>query len=365
MSGLLRWSFVAGHGGAQVHYRANLMASGLIDLGHEARVWPASFEAEDHTIRGWDPPTGEYDRQPAQVLVMRLYVPPPAGELFVRARRAGQVVAFDIDDDIWAFPDWNPTLAAVRSDPAQRDLNAACVQVNMACADVVVAATPSLAQVCARVLDTIKEPDVPVAYIRSPVLCSPSAPLISVPPRVGWMGTWAYRGRDLAMIEPALRGALADERGVLRHLGRDRGEPPLPVFLTALDPAGREPPYAVHEHDWADITELPHLIRGVDLGVIPAEPHRFNLSRSGTTGLAFAACGVPYIASPTPEYQHLFDQGVGLVADDLEDWSTLLKDLLADPGLRRELGQRAREAVAELYAPTVAAAQWVQVVEAL
>lgn len=365
MSGPFRWSFIAESGGAPAYYRAQLMARGLNAIGETAIVWPASIEHGDGTIRGWRPETGEYDNDPADVLVCRLFTVPSAGDLFIRARRAGQIIAFDLDDDVWSFGEWNPRAADARGDQRTRMLNTMAIQVNMACADVIVASTPALAEVCATVMETIGEPDVPVAFVRSSVVVSEPAPLISVPPRVGWMGTWRYRGEDLSTIEPALRLALADDNGILRHLGRDRVEPPLPVFLTALDPDTREPPYAVHESDWCDIERLPELIRSCDLGVIPMTDHRFQRCRSATTGLAFAACGVPFIASPRPEYEALFANGIGLLADTPEDWSTLLKDLLGDVGLRTEMGRRGREACATIYTPEESARRWVDVIGAL
>lgn len=361
----LRWSFVAESGGAQRWYRAALMAEGLRRLGHEAEVWPGSFEHDDHTIRGYNYSTGRWDREPANVIVARLHTVPAAGDLFIRARRAGQIVAFDLDDDVWAFPDWNPGLSDERADPQQRLLNTAAIQVNMACADVCVASTPTLAETMTKVLDTIGEPDVPVAFVRSAVLPSEPGPVDRSPAFVGWLGTWAYRGKDLSLILGPLAEALAGGRGVLRHLGRDRAEPPLPIFLTALDPAGGEPPYVVSEHDWVDIAELPSLLHQLDLAVIPAELHRFNQARSNTTGLALAACGVPFIASPTPEYEHLWEQGCGLVADDDEQWAQLLTELCEDPALRAKLGQRGRDVVTELYSPEVAARHWIEIVEAL
>lgn len=350
----LSFAFIAESNGPQLLYRATLPARGLVKLGHEAWTWPACFEDKDGRLVGWNPHTGVIGK-PADVVVIRFLSAPPADKLILGARRAGQVVLSDVDDDIWGLPEGHPALAAREQDNA---LDVLAVQMNMVASDAVVCSTRPLAEVVCRVLDTLEETDVPVAVVGSPVeLPDIEASLMHEPCRVGWLGTWAYRGRDLQSIEKALADVLPG-RGMLRHLGRDRGEIPLPVLLDM-------PPYIIHEHDWVDIAHLPPLLADLDLAVIPAEMTRFNASRSPTTGLALAACGVPFIASPIPAYVELEGNDIGLTARDDEEWRDSLLTLLGEPSIRCKLGAQGREQVGRLYSPEQAAAEWLKVVEAL
>lgn len=354
----MRWSFIVESAGPQRHYRAVLMAKGLNELGEDATVWPASYEADDGTLRGFDPEGKHRDLMPPHVVVTRFMTAPSVAELFLRARRAGQIVAVDLDDDLWAFPEWNPKVKD-RFNEEATTIDTFAVQANMAAADVVVAATPTLGETVMAVLDTMGEPDVPVAVVRSPVELATPATYHHRPGAawVGWCGNWAYRGHDLSMIAPTLAKVLPG-RGVLRHLGRSRDEPPLPVFLEL-------PPYPISERDWCDITELPRHLAELDLAVVPAEDHRFNRARSATTGLALAAVGVPFVASPLPEYEHLALEGIGMTASTPEEWADELDWLLDDPPMRQDIGAAARYAVGDRHAPAVSAMAWLKVISAL
>jgi glycosyltransferase involved in cell wall biosynthesis len=59
-----------------------------------------------------------------------------------------------------------------------------------------------------------------------------------------------------------------------------------------------------------------------------------------------AACGVPFVASPRPEYAELAAQGAGVLAGDgARECRREVQRLLANATLRDELAQRGREVV--------------------
>lgn len=360
----MRFDFVTESAGPQRLYRATLVAEGLRALGHDAQVWNACFEAQDHRLVGWQPLTGvRRTGPPADVVVGRWLQRPAADQVILRAREAGQFVALDIDDDIWGLPDWHPSWR-VRDDPTIATLDTLAVQLNMAAADVVLVSTEPLGEVVMTVLDTLEEPDTPVALVRAPVeVTDLVAPLTHRPLRVGWLGNLAYRGHDLALITDVLAEVLPAHQAVLFHLGRDRAEPPLPVAL------GMSAPYIIRERDWVDVNMLPAWLAELDCAVIPAEAHRFNLCRSANTGLALGAVGVPFVTSPSVEYCALEAEGIGWVAHTPEDWRRLLGDLLdglahdfASIDVTRSYG---RDQVRELHGPTTAAQALLDVVQTM
>ena len=52
------------------------------------------------------------------------------------------------------------------------------------------------------------------------------------------------------------------------------------------------------------------------VGLVPLLDSAFNRAKSWLKGLEYAALGVPFVASPTPEYVKLAGLGAGLLADD-------------------------------------------------
>ena len=57
----------------------------------------------------------------------------------------------------------------------------------------------------------------------------------------------------------------------------------------------------------------------LDTGIVPLQRSRFNEAKSNLKGLEYAALGVPFVASPTAEYERLaeskFEAGRGTIAD--------------------------------------------------
>ena len=69
--------------------------------------------------------------------------------------------------------------------------------------------------------------------------------------------------------------------------------------------------------------------------------------------LQVMAAGKPVIASPVGANRHVVRHGVnGFLAETTEQWADALRQL-ADPELRRRMGEEARKTVAERYATAV------------
>jgi len=78
------------------------------------------------------------------------------------------------------------------------------------------------------------------------------------------------------------------------------------------------------------------------------------------------AVGLPAVASPQPSYvEALAHGGGGIIADGEAQWRDALERLVADAGLRADMGERAWRTVRERYATPVIAPRYQAVLDAL
>jgi len=81
------------------------------------------------------------------------------------------------------------------------------------------------------------------------------------------------------------------------------------------------------------ISDYPKLFKPIDIGLVPLNDVRFNDAKSYIKGLEYAAAGIPFIASPSPEYVELANAGIGRIARNWDDWEYHF-DELRDPQKR-------------------------------
>lgn len=75
----------------------------------------------------------------------------------------------------------------------------------------------------------------------------------------------------------------------------------------------------------------------------------FVSHNSALKGLEYAACGVPFVASPREEYVRLHERhGLGLLARRPRDWYRHLRALVDSPGMRQDMSGRGREVAEEM-----------------
>ena len=251
-------------------------------------------------------------------------------------QRRGVAVVVDMDDDLAhidpANPAWavhQPVLVAPdgsgRTAPNQHKHANATLACRMA--DMVTVSTEALAasygahgrvrvlhnQVPARYLD--------VAHSDSDL--------------VGWGGSLHSHPNDLQVLGPAMAqvvgaGARFEVAGDPEGIGRVLGLP--------ADPPG---PGIVALHDW------PTAMAEFGIGIAPLADSRFNRAKSWLKPLEYSAVGVPWVASPRPEYQRwLQASGGGMLAAKPKHWAAMLRRLIREPSLRQELGAAGRQAAA-------------------
>lgn len=323
--------------------------------GYYRVIWPAEAAADngleitiadtvhipivyDHRWPGHgDPPLG--------VGIVALAEPPNADLVILqrpthwsRARliqllqQAGIAVVVDIDDDIHSLPaghpgrpEWSP---ARHPDRNKMWLTECCAR-----ADLVTVTTPALAERYA--------PHGRVAILPN---CVPAwyldvEPARNDPPVITWTGTPATHVGDLSACGTAVADTMAATGARFRAIGSARTLVDLGVNGVVTG--------------WADLTDrrprgYPRTIAACDIALAPLLDSPFCRAKSCLKGLEAAALGVPFVASPTPDYRRLHAAGAGLLADTVDDWRTHLNSLASDPARRYAYSEIGRAAVATM-----------------
>lgn len=112
--------------------------------------------------------------------------------------------------------------------------------------------------------------------------------------------------------------------------------------------------------------ELPELLGSIDVNIAPLAADPFSQCKSSVKFLEAALVGTPTIATRTPDFERVIDDGEnGFLADTPEDWHQLLGRLVGDVNLRRRLGAAAETAVRRSETTEVRALEHAQKLERL
>lgn len=159
---------------------------------------------------------------------------------------------------------------------------------------------------------------------------------------VGWSGTVANHADDLDVTRGAIARALGDATFYVVGDGR---------FVADSLGLARN----VKASGWAPLDEYPKMLAQLDVGIVPLVDTAFNDAKSYLKGMEMAALGVPFIASPSPEYRLLHDLGAGVLAAKPKHWAAHVKALVASEQMRVDLAGAGKETVASM---TIEANAW-------
>jgi glycosyltransferase involved in cell wall biosynthesis len=241
-----------------------------------------------------------------------------------RRQRAQSKLVYELDDDVFSVEQVNWQAYSTYSRADVQDAVAHYAQV----ADLVTVSTEPLAEVMRRF-----NPNVAVLPNHVPgwVLDLPAPQ--GERPAVGWAGGSSH-GLDIQIIARPVREFLD------RH-------PEWDAVLIGSDYR----PTVRHSRcgfiPWTHITDDAggyYRSLDFDIGLAPIHPTVFSRSKSHIKCLEYAARGIPVIASDCDAYRDFVLHGVTgfLVKYDNYEWLKYLEELL-DPGLRAEMGAKARE----------------------
>lgn len=246
-------------------------------------------------------------------VVMKLIMDRWAPKQIELAQQLGQKIIVDIDDFHEGLTPANKAYHA--TDPklnkrANRDFYAQVIEA----ADMVTVSTPFL-------LDYYSQRRGNVHMVRNGVnMHQFTRRKHTGRPVLGWAGAVSYRNNDLEQLREWLSDFLEEHDLSFHHVGHD---PESPSFadITGVSPN------RVTTSPIVPISQYAAELR-FDIGLVPLSDIDFNRAKSNIKGLEYAAAGIPFVASPLPEYQLLHETGVGLLADTAQDWKLQIEALL-------------------------------------
>lgn len=280
----------------------------------------------------------------ADVLVFQRPLHRVVADSIPHFRRKGITCIVDIDDD---FTCLHPQHYARHVLEPRRSPDDNWNHLKRACgmADLVTCSTPALAKRHGGRGHAIVIPN----YIPRKML--------GVPKRddgntVGWTGYTMFHPKDLTATRSGVARALEDTGARFLVVGNKADVKEELDLTIEPDQVG---PYS--------LAEYPQGVTQFTVGIVPLLQSKFNDAKSYLKGMEFAACGVSFVASPTPEYQVLHDDwNLGLLAGDRsKDWRRLVKRLLTDTNLRVEMSAHGKAVIAEHFTYEDNAWRWAEV----
>lgn len=309
--------------GACGWYRLRWPAEELQRQGHDVRVFddfPALYRRGE---KGEPDEVVELGDTDFDLAVMQRAYRPNQLKMVKMLQERGIAVALDIDDDMLAVPPEHPLYP--RYAPFWEVLRETYRR-----ADLVTVSTPALAKRYgstgkARVVSN----GVPRAYLGLGRTTPRQVPV------VGWTGLVMVHVGDLEQVGTAVAEVCASG-ATFRGIG-DR------AICEVLGVKGQYQP-------GSPLTDLSYqrLYADLDIAIVPLRSNRFNAGKSWLKGLEGAALGVPFVASPVPEYVRLHELGAGLLAESPKEWKAQLGHLIASADLRAEMAAKGREVAATL-----------------
>lgn len=267
--------------------------------------------------------------------------------------QCGQKVVYDLDDNLWSIPAYNPAKPIYDK---LRDGIAECTKE----ADILTVSTPALRDACRRHLEGFAERRIEVV---------PNAIDFGLFPHrqtyqrqremftVGWGGT-ATHSEDIKNVFRFVADVVRDNKDIFfETIGTKMPKKLEGHKRTMVRPFVPISEYASRLATW-----------GWDLFIAPLEKNTFNLSKSNIKILEAAAVGSPILVSDVGAYGEFMRLGKGLdylLCDTEKAWKTKIVELKRNPDLREALVKTMRQVVREHFEARTVAKKWQAVFESL
>lgn len=171
-------------------------------------------------------------------------------------------------------------------------------------------------------------------------------------PRVGWTGTVQTHPNDLQVTKGRLSRVMKDHNLTFSVVGDGESvarnlmlDPSIPLLATG----------------WVPLDEFySTAASAIDIGIVPLELSNFNQAKSYLKGLEYAALGIPFIASPTREYELLAVSGVGKIARSPGDWAKHLQRMIDRPAETERIAKESRDRIKSEFTYSVNAPKWIE-----
>jgi cytochrome c-type biogenesis protein CcmH/NrfG/glycosyltransferase involved in cell wall biosynthesis len=289
----------------------------------------AVVPVEGLTARGW---TAQVSRQwtAADVdiydafVFLRPHLLPSGLQQMEACQAAGKRVVIDLDDDFHHMPPDHPGYAAQGGgNPA----GLRALEQAIGLADTLTLTTAELEEIYRPFAKSTAV--LPNCWSKSnPLWERPAQPRQNV--HIGWAGTAAHRP-DVAAEKAEIVRTLRGDRGCVLVIGGDRG-----VF----DMFGMLPDAQRAFIEMVRYADYPTMLAQFDILIAPLRDIPFNRAKSDSKLLEAGVRRIPWVASGVPAYR-AWSSG-GILVKRAADWHEALATLIADPRLRKSLGEEGR-----------------------
>jgi len=294
---------------------------------------------DEKAVHGWD------------IIVMKLIMLKSVAEKVDEAREKGQKIVVDIDD--WFEGLEKTNMAYTMTDPEKNpDNNREHYMKIIDSADAIITSTPFLHDFYKneKGIDN-------VFLVRNGIDIDrwvPHKDFAGRMPTIGWVGATPWRSKDLESLAPMFGDYMNVSRLRFHHSGNIINAP------KAKEQLGIPNSVKTSYEPMKPISKYPELFRKFDIGIIPLNNVKFNYAKSCIKGLEYAAAGIPFVASYSPEYELLEKQGVGRVAHNTQEFIAHLSEL-EDPKIRKEDIERNYENIRKYQTMSVRGNEWNEV----
>jgi glycosyltransferase involved in cell wall biosynthesis len=278
-------------------------------------------------------------------IVIQQYMDKEVIPLFNRSKANGQNIVTDLDDWFWGL-DLNNRAYTMTDPKLYPQNNRNHFWDGMRNATLITCSTEPLAQLIRKKLGG-RGPEVLV--IRNGVDLE-AFTLKGVrntnKPILGWVGGLPWRSGDFLNLGPIFRQFCNDYDLNFHHSGvvPEQENTPEAWIGNLGDRLNIKKTTGL---PLMDIYKYPEMFIPIEVGIVPLRHSPFNDSKSFLKGLEYAASGIPFIATPSPEYKLLYELGCGILAEKPKDWLRELKKML-DPDWRNEVREKNLKVVQEL-----------------
>lgn len=171
-------------------------------------------------------------------------------------------------------------------------------------------------------------------------------------PRIGWSGTVQTHPTDLQETKGRV-GEVLKANGLPFNVVGD-GD-----FVARN--LGLYPETEIYATGWVSLDMYyQYLYSFVDIGIVPLELSPFNQAKSYLKGLEYGALGIPFVASPTREYELLAVHGIGKVANSPGEWKKHLQRMIDRPAETERIALESRDRIEAEHTYSVNAPQWIE-----
>lgn len=301
-------------------YRCKLPADELNRYGWFAAVGFPGFSSQrgfgmlvegQKAVHGWD------------IIVFKLLMQQEVLDSLPIAKKMGQKIVVDVDDWFDGLSESNMAFKTTSAETNPRS-NREIYKKIILSADAVITSTPFLFDYYAKLRDNVflVRNGIDVQRWRKKQINA------NKKIRVGWVGATHWRSNDLEQLSDFFGQYIELRNLYFQHSGHVHDAPSAASLLRINMKNTRTIPMA-------PILSYPQLFKEIDIGIVPLNDVPFNYAKSFIKGLEYAASGIPFISSYSPEYQYLADNGIGRIARTPNEWIYHMDELL-DVSMRKD-----------------------------